>query len=139
MRRGLEGSHDVGVHHDGELLVCNDLSVPRLNVLEHPVGKRLASQRVHNVDDPLAGEPHVVVLLREIICHLRILAGLLQELLEAEALVLRHREVLDLVAVEELALAVDELLEEVDRVALKGRQVGMALDGEEVVPEDKVS
>ena len=81
----------------------------------------------------------MVVLLREIVCHLRILVCLLQELLDAEALVLRHRKVLDLVAVEELALAVDELLEEVDGVALQGRQVGVALDGEEVVPEDKVS
>ena len=40
---------------------------------------------------------------------------------------------------EELALAVDELLQEVDRVAVQWGEVGMALNGEEVVPVRKVS
>ena len=38
----------------------------------------------------------------------------------------------------ELALAIDELLEKVDRVAFQGCQVGVALDSEKVVPEAKV-
>ena len=40
---------------------------------------------------------------------------------------------------EELALAVDDLLQEVDRVAVQRGEVSVALDGEEVVPVKKVS
>ena len=38
----------------------------------------------------------------------------------------------------ELAFAIDELLEKVDRVALQGCKVGMTLHSEKVVPEVKV-
>jgi type IV secretory pathway TraG/TraD family ATPase VirD4 len=41
--------------------------------------------------------------------------------------------------VEELALAVDQRLEEVDGVAVVRREVGAAVHGEEVVPAEKVS
>ena len=50
-----------------------------------------------------------------------------------------HREVLDPVAVEELLLAADEVLQEVDGVALVRGQEGVAVDGEEVVPTKGVS
>ena len=40
---------------------------------------------------------------------------------------------------EELALSVDELLQKVDRVAVQRGEVGVALNGEEVVPVRKVS
>ena len=108
-------------------------------MLEHPVSEGLAGQRVDKVDDPLARQLPQVILIWEVGCNLGVLACLAQELLDAEALVLGHRQVQHLVTVEELALAVDELLQEVDRVAVQRGEVGVALNGEEVVPVRKVS
>ena len=103
-------------------------------MLEHPVSEGLAGQRVDEVDDPLARQLPQVILIREVGCNLGVLACLAQELLDAEALVLGHGQVLHLVAVKELALSVDELLQKVDRVAVQRGEVGVALNGEEVVP-----
>ena len=139
MRRRLECTEDLRVHVDGHLALLHQLAVAGLDVLEHPVGEGLAGQRVDEVDHPLPRQLLVLVGLGQEASHFGVLRRLLQELLDAEPLVLGHRQVLHLVAVEELALAVDQRLEEVDGVAVVRRQVGAALDGEEVVPAEKVS
>ena len=108
-------------------------------MLEHPVGEGLAAQRVHEIDHPLAWQLPPLVGIGQVGLSLGDLGRLLQELFDAETLILRHRQVLYLVAVEELALAVDQRLEEVDGVAVVRRQIGAALHGEEVVPAEKVS
>ena len=76
-------------------------------MLEHPVSEGLAGQRVDKVDDPLARQLAQVILIWEVGCNLGVLACLVQELLDAEALVLGQGQVLHLVAVEELALSID--------------------------------
>ena len=53
MGGSLEGTHDLRVHSDRELLVSYYLGVSCLNVLEYPVSKGLACQRVDKVDNPL--------------------------------------------------------------------------------------
>ena len=139
VRRRLERAENFGVHADGHLPLLHQLAVAGLDVLEHPVGEGLAAERVDQVDHPLARQLPLLVGLGEESSNLGVLGRLLQELLDAEPLVLRHRQVLDLVAVEELALAVDQRLEEVDGVAVVIGEVGAALHGEEVVPAGRVS
>ena len=68
-----------------------------------------------------------------------VLRGLLEELPDAQPLVLGYREVLDSVTVKELLLATDEVLQEVDGVALERCQEGMAVNGEEMIPTVVVS
>ena len=108
-------------------------------MLEHPVGEGLAGQRVDDVDQPLPRQLPLLVGLRQVARDLGVLFRLLEELLGAEPFVLWHRQVLDLVAVDELALAVDEGLEVVDGVAVMISQIGTALYGEEVIPTERVS
>ena len=68
-----------------------------------------------------------------------VLKHLRQHLLNAEALILRHRQVADVLAVDVLLPARDEVLEEVDGVDLLRPKVGLAVDSEEAVPADSVS
>ena len=110
-----------------------------MHVLKHPVGEGFASERVHQVDQPLARQLAALIWFREVAFYLREVGRLGEELFHAEPLVLRHRQVLHLVAVQKLALTVDERLEEVDCVALVRSQVGTALDAEEVIPTEDVS
>ena len=139
MGGGLEGAEDVGVHLDGHVALLNELLVARLDDDLHPVGEGLAHQRVGHVDDPLAGELADVVSLREVLGCVGVLCCLCQELFDTEPLVLRHGQVLHPVAVKELLGAHDERLEEVDCDVLVGRQERAALNGGEVIPEEKVS
>ena len=81
---------DLGVHVDGHLALLHELAVAGLDVLEHPVGEGLAGQRVDEVDHPLPRELPLLVGLGQVALYLGILFRLVEELLDAEPLVLRH-------------------------------------------------
>ena len=136
---GVEDAEDLGVHQDGHVVLLHQLLVPGLHPGVDPVGERLAHQGVGHVDDPLAGQLAQVFGVREVLPSVVVLAGFGEELLDAEALVLGHRQVLDLVGVDELLGAGDEGLEEVDGDVLVGREVGPAVHRREVVPREEVS
>ena len=104
-----------------------------------PVREGLVDQRVGEVDDPLPGQAPEVLLVGQVLPGLRIAQRFFDELLDAQAFVLGHGEVAHSVAVDELPLALDQLLQEVDGVALVGGEVCAALDREEVVPRGGVS
>ena len=99
MRRRLERSHDLRVHIYSHLLLGHYLAIACLGLLEHPVSEGLASQRVNEIDDPLAWQLPQVIIFREVRFDLRVLTSLDQELLHTKTLVLRYRQVLHLVAV----------------------------------------
>ena len=64
---------------------------------------------------------------------------LVEDLLDAKARVLRHRQVANPVAVDELLSSLDQRLEEVDGMVLVRGKVGLAVDGQEVEPTERVS
>ena len=64
---------------------------------------------------------------------------LLEDVPDGEALVLRQRQVPHLVVVDETLAAADDALQEVNGVALEGRQVRVALHGEKHVPTTLVT
>ena len=59
---------------------------------------------------------------------------MLQDLLDTETVVLWERQVSHIVTADELFVALDDLLEIVDRVALVWSEVCVAVHREEVVP-----
>ena len=67
------------------------------------------------------------------------LACLYEKLFNAEALVLRHGQVLHTVAVDELFYTLDQCLKKVYGDVVIMWEVGVTLDGGEVIPEKKFS
>ena len=139
MRGGVEGTEDVRVHHDGHVALRHQVSVTGLHASLHPLGEGPADERVRDVDDPLPRQLADVVLVGEVDERLGVLGGLREELLDAEALVLRHGQVLDAVGMEELLRAHNQRLEEVDCDVVVVREVGVALDRGEMIPSERVS
>ena len=138
MRGGVEGTEDVRVHHDGHVALRHQVSVTGLHASLHPLGEGPTDERVRDVDDPLPRKLANVVLVGEVEERLGKLARLGEKLFDAEALVLRHGQVLDSVRVQELLASLDERFQEIDRHLVVRGQVRMTLYCREVVPIDTV-
>ena len=104
----------------------------------YPLGEGPTHERVRDVDDPLPRKLANVVPVWEVEERFGKLACLGEKLFDAEALVLRHGQVLDAVRVQELLAALDERFQEVDCHLVVRGQVRMALDCREVVPIETV-
>ena len=137
--RGLgEAAEDLGVDVDGQLLLLDELLVAALDDRLGPVGEGLPDERVAEVDEPLPGELAELLLLGQVVRTDFVAQGLLEDLLDAQTFVLGQGQVTNTVVADELLRALDDGLEVVDGVALVGREVGVAVDGEEGVPTDGV-
>ena len=130
----VEVVEDLWVDVDGQLLLLDEFLVATLDDGLGPVGEGLADERVAEVDEPLPGQLAELLLVGQVVCTHHVAQGLLEDLLDAEALVLGERQVADTVVAHELLLALDDGLQVVDGVALVWREVGVAVDGEEGVP-----
>ena len=138
--RGLgEVVEDLRVDVDGQLLLLDEPLVARLDDGLGPVGEGLADERVGEVDEPLSRQLAELLLVGEVVGTHFVAQRLLKDLLDAEACVLRQGQVANTVVAHELLGALDDGLEVVDGVALVGREVGVAVDGEEGVPTELVS
>ena len=96
---GHEGGVDVRVHLDGQLLLLHDLLVALLHGRERPVGEGPANEGVEEGDQPLPRQLVVVSGVGKVGGGVGVLRGLLEELPDAQPLVLGHREVFDSVTV----------------------------------------
>jgi len=135
----LEAAKDFGVDVDGQVLLVDELLVPGLDALVGPVSERLVNQRVGKVDDPLPGQASEVFLVGQVLPGLRIAQSFFDELFDAQAFVLGYREITHSIAVDELSLALDQLLQKVDGMTLVGCKVCTALNCEKVVPRKMLS
>ena len=78
------------------------------------LGEVVRVQRVHDVEEVLAGRPLVLgVVVREIGVEDRVLLELGEERLDGELVVLGDLDLLDLQLLEQLLLAAEDILEEV--------------------------
>ncbi len=96
LRGALEGGGDVGVHRDHEVPLLRDLLVPRGDLVLHPAAEQAAEHGRADVADVLLADFVDLLLVREVLGDVRVLVR--QEgadVLEREALVLRHRDVPD--------------------------------------------
>ena len=94
----------------------------------------MSYQRVSQIDQPLTRQFAELLLIRQIVIDGTEGNSLLQDLLDTETVVLWERQVAHIVTVNELLVALDDLLEIVDRVALVWSEVCVAVHREEVVP-----
>ena len=114
-----EAAEYLGVYVDAQFLLIKQPLVARLDDGPGPVCKRLPHQRVIQVDKPLPWQLTMLIRLRQIVKASLVALSLLKDILDAEALVLWQRQVLNLVVVDETLAATDDALQEVDGVALK--------------------
>ena len=129
---------DLWVDVDGQLLLLDELLVAALDDGLGPVGEGLPDERVAEVDEPLPRELAELLLLWQVVSADFVAQCLLEDLLDAQTFVLGQGQVTNTVVADELLRALDDGLEVVDGVALVGREVGVAVDGEEGVPTDGV-
>ena len=135
----MEAAKDIGVHVDSQVLLVDESLVPCLDALMCPVCEWLFNQSVYKVDDPLPRQSSEVLFIWQVLLGLRIAQSFFDELFDAKTFVLRHREVPHSIAVDELPLTLDQLLQKVDRMALVWCKVRMALDSQEGVSRGLVS
>ena len=94
----------------------------------------MSHKRVSQIDQPLTRQFAELLLIRQIVIDGTEGDSLLQDLLDTETVVLWERQVAHIVTVNELLVALDDLLEIVDRVALVWSEVCVAVHREEIVP-----
>ena len=114
MVRGLH----LGVDVDPHLFLFGHRGVPILHLLNHPILERLADDGSADIDDPPLRRLRKVWLVRQVLCDLGILPSELADTLEREVIVPRHVHSLDLVVLQGLLLASDDVLEKVHRHVL---------------------
>ena len=126
--RSLECSSNLGVHLYRESAINNQLSIPLLDLLLHPVRESLFENRVDNVSNPLLAHLHDFLAVGQVIVYLRVIVSELCDILESQALVSRDGDVPDVGPVDLLLGSGDLVLEEVDRdlicnIKQKGEQL----------------
>ena len=112
---GLELGLHLGVDVDHHLPLLLHEGIPLLDLLLDPVLERLADHRGAHVHDPLLGRLREVRRVGQVVVDVGMLADELADALQGEIVVLRHMARPDLVVLQGLLLAADDVLEEVDR------------------------
>ena len=93
MRGRLECCEDLRVNRDVEVAFHGLLLVSNLHLFQYPFTERLADDAVGDVTDPLLGQLRELLLDGHVPLELDVVAPLIQDRLEIEALVLRDGEV----------------------------------------------
>ena len=112
---GLVVLKELRIHANHHALLFCHHSVAFFDLVHHPVPELLTQDGGANVDDELLGDLGQVDVLQEVVLHLRLVGDVLQDVLDREALVLRHVQGPDLVVLHVLLLPADHVLQEVDR------------------------
>ena len=115
---GLVLGLHLRVDVDHHIHVPRSRGIPIFDLLADPVLERLADHGGADVDDPRLRRLREVRLVRQVPCDLGILPDELADVLEREVLVGGHVHRLDLVVLQGLLLASDDVLEEVHRHVL---------------------
>ena len=88
--------------------------VPILDLRTNPLLEWVADDRRADIDDPLLGRLYQINVVGEEVSDVGLVRYEVQYLLDREALVLRHMELLDLVVHQVSLLLVEDVLQEVD-------------------------
>jgi hypothetical protein len=97
----MSGSHvsgmDSRVEVDHLIALDGHLHISGLDHLEDPLAEGIADQRIGDVADPLLRQLTQLLLDGHVLQECHVLAELIQDGLDLEALVLRHRQVSEIV------------------------------------------
>ena len=127
MRGGLELGVHHGIHLDVHLLLLVHRLVALLDLVLDPGLERLADHGGADVDDPLLGRLRQVRVVGHVGGDVGVLAGELGDVLEVQALVLRHVDRLDRLVAHVRLLARENVFQEVDRdVGYKEGEIRMS-------------
>ena len=110
-----ECCHDVWVHVDAEVALLDDGGVPVVNPFLHPSREFIFGGGVDDVAEPLLWQLLPVQLIGQVLEALVVLGDEVLDLLDAERVILRDREVLDIIGLDLLLGAGDEILEKIYR------------------------
>ena len=132
---GLEDFEDLIVHFDLVLFNCDPFITPVKPSLDPRMERQCATDRVDHVADVLPRELLALPLLRGQVLHDLTWSVLRpsHHVSDAKAFELGHVHVLDLRALDPLALGGHQLLHMVDGHHLIGRQVEVAIHGQQPV------
>ena len=127
----MERRRNLRVHRDQHVLLRRDGGVPLFDLLADPSPERLTDDGRADVDDPLLRRlPQLLVVGQELDDRL-VLEELVEDVGELQVLVGGHVRMDDAVHRDELLLALDEVLHEVDGHRVHRRQVRLDVDGQE--------
>lgn len=114
MSGGLELGSQRWVHANHQLLLLCHGGVPILDLLSNPSPKGITEDNRTDVDYPLLRDLRQVHLVWKVVVHISLCSNELHDLLQAQVLVLRHVDRLDISVQHVTLLAIEEILEEVD-------------------------
>ena len=103
------------VHRDHHVSLVRHLLVAVLDLRSDPLLERLANHSRTDIDDPLFRRLGEVLIVWEVVGDVWLTADELQDLLDRQALILRHVEVLDCIIEQEPLLLIVQVFEEIDR------------------------
>ena len=106
------------VHRDHHVSLLRHQLVSVLDLFTHPLLEGLIDDRCAHVDDPLLGRLREVLVVGEEGFDVGDVGDELENLLDAQTLVLRDVEMLDLVVLQVPLLLVQDVFEEVDRCVI---------------------
>ena len=118
VRGGLELGVHHGIHFDVHVLLVLHVEVALLHLGGDPGPERLADHGGADVDDPLLRRLREVLVVWEEGLDVGDVGDELENLLDAQTLVLGDVEVLDLVVLQVSLLLVQDVFEEVDRCVI---------------------
>ena len=93
----LKCGEEARINADVEVLVGLELIIPRNNAISNPVSEVIADDGIKNVDEELFRQLDYLLLLRQVLHHIRHLLGLIEDDLLGQGLVLWHGQVADAV------------------------------------------
>ena len=97
----MKGFENLWIKLQDQILLLGNLHVPIRDCVAYPFSKRSAYDCIGYVHDPLARYLVHVSVVRQILQHPIVLTGLLEDVMNSKALVLRTRQELHLVTLEE--------------------------------------
>ena len=125
---------DLRIKLNIHIALVSHLDVPGIDLSHYPLVKRLTDNSVDYVGDVLPG--HLVDLLLGIwkgIPDLPVILGEFQEVLDGQVVVLGHRDVLDVFALDLGLTTTSQVTHVIDSHIIVWRQVGATFVGQEVV------
>ena len=102
----VESLGNLGVHLDQEILLPSQVFVASCDLILDPGAEGLSDDRVGHVDEPLPRHLVHVAVFRKVVADLWGFPGALEYALNAEVLVLRDVEHLDVVALDAASILV---------------------------------